>query len=44
MSDSNEGDGDCNGDGDNVGDGLGNEAGGQQKRQGRAARAMATVM
>ncbi len=40
MSDGNKGNG------NNVGDGNGNsdEAGGQQKRQGRAVRAMATAM
>ncbi len=38
MSDGGEGDG------DDVGDGNGDEAGGRQKRQWRAARAMATAM
>jgi hypothetical protein len=39
-----EGNGDGNGDSNNVGDGDGNEAGGQQKKLGRDARAMAKAM
>jgi hypothetical protein len=42
--DKSNGDGCGDSDGDDVGNCNGNEAGGQQKRQGRAARVLATIM